>query len=284
VKIIPPTTEEQTPAPSKDSIAAFRRTVKAFFRKNRRPMPWRETADPYHIVVSEIMLQQTQVERVWDKYLAFVRRFPDFQALASARLQEVLALWQGLGYNRRAIALKKISETVIAAHGGALPASVETLTTLPGIGHATASSIAAFAFNLPSVFIETNIRRVFIHHFFDDRTDVHDNEILPLVEATLDRKHPREWYYALMDYGTALKKELPNPNRRSKHYTKQSKFEGSTRQKRGAILRFVLAHPNSTIHAIAKHLSLAPADILPTTGRLVTEGFLQLTKKRYHVV
>lgn len=270
--------------PLKTSIAPFRRTVKAFSCKNRRSMPWRETTDPYCIVVSEIMLQQTQVERVWGKYQVFTQKFPDFQSLASAPLQDVLSLWQGLGYNRRALALRKTAEIVVAEHGGVLPASVEQLRKLPGIGHATASSIAAFAFNIPTVFIETNIRRVFIHHFFHDRADVHDAEIMPLVEKTLDRKHPREWYYALMDYGTALKKELPNPNRRSRHYTKQPRFEGSARQKRGAILRFILAHPGSSLAGIAHHLSLSPAEILPLTEQLVTEGFLQHIKKRYRIV
>lgn len=270
--------------PSAEQIRTFRATIKAFFRKNRRPMPWRDMRDPYSIVISEVMLQQTQVERVKEKFLPFIMKFPDFQALATASLPEVLILWQGLGYNRRAIALKCIAESVMADFGGSLPDSVEILKTLPGIGHATASSIAAFAFDIPAIFIETNIRRVFIHHFFNDRTDVHDTEILPLVEKTLDRKNPREWYYALMDYGTALKKTVPNPNRRSSHYVKQSTFEGSTRQKRGAILRFVLAHPDCTIQAIAAHLSLTPDAADQILSRLVLEGFLTVTKKQYSVV
>jgi len=247
-------------------------------------MPWRDTHDPYAIVVSEIMLQQTQVDRVREKYTTFIARFPDFLSLAEAPLTEVLTLWQGLGYNRRAVALKQIASIVSSDFGGSLPDSVETLKTLPGIGHATASSIAAFAFNIPTVFIETNIRRVFIHHFFHNRTDVHDNEILPLVQKTLARKNPREWYYALMDYGTSLKKSVPNPNRRSRHYARQAKFEGSTRQKRGAILRFVLAHAECTERAISTHLSLPPEDVRPLLSRMVAEGLLTVIKKRYFVV
>lgn len=230
------------------------------------------------------MLQQTQVERVHDKYHAFVRELPDFRSLADAPLQHVLALWQGLGYNRRAIALKRIAEKVSIEHKGSLPASVELLQEMPGIGHATACSIAAFAFNMPVAFIETNIRRVFIHHFFNDRANVHDSEILPLVEAALDRKNPREWYYALMDYGSDLKKKIPNPNRKSAHYSRQSRFEGSTRQKRGAILRYILCVGGTTADDIATHLALAPADILPILRQLTDDGFLKLIRKRYHVV
>ncbi|HSW64445.1 MAG TPA: winged helix-turn-helix transcriptional regulator [Dissulfurispiraceae bacterium] len=272
-----------TPAGA-ESIRSFRRTVRAFYQKNRRDMPWRETADPYHIVVSEIMLQQTQVERVHDKYLFFVKALPDFSSLAQAPLQQVLALWQGLGYNRRAIALKKIAGLIISQFDGELPSSVDMLRRLPGIGHATASSIAAFAFNVPTAFIETNIRRVFIHHFFDDRLDVHDSEIMPLVSAALDRRNPREWYYALMDYGSALKKQIPNPNRRSVHYVRQSRFEGSSRQKRGAVLKFLLNHPGCSADDIADRLGIAPADILHILQKLVAENFLAYIRKRYHVV
>lgn len=270
--------------PSASRIRSFRRVIAAFFRENRRPMPWRDTSDPYRIVVSEIMLQQTQVERVREKYPPFIDRFPNFASLAAAPLQDVLALWQGLGYNRRAIALRDIAKTVITDFEGILPPATDILKTLPGIGHATASSIAAFAFNLPAVFIETNIRRVFIHHFFHDRTDVHDREILPLVEATLDRNNPREWYYALMDYGTALKKTVPNPNRRSRHYSRQSKFEGSARQKRGAILRFVLGNPGCTAVDIASHLDAPSETTRALLQQLVAEGFLQATKTRYSIV
>jgi len=247
-------------------------------------MPWRDTHDPFAIVVSEIMLQQTQVDRVREKYTAFIARFPDFRSLAEAPLADVLALWQGLGYNRRAIALKSIAAIVTNEFAGRLPDPVEVLKKLPGIGHATASSIAAFAFNMPTVFIETNIRRVFIHHFFHDCTEVHDAEILPLVQKTLDRKNPREWYYALMDYGTSLKKSVPNPNRRSRHYAKQSKFEGSTRQRRGAILRLVLLRGECSERTIAAHLSLPPEQVRTILSRMVAEGLLTVIKKRYSVV
>jgi A/G-specific adenine glycosylase len=200
-------------------------------------MPWREDPNPYWVVVSEVMLQQTQITRVMEKFPEFVGKFKDFLMLAQASPAEVITAWQGLGYNRRALNLHKSAKMVIEEYGGELPSDPAELIKLPGIGPGTAGSIAAFAFDAPVVFIETNIRRVFIHHFFEDREGVDDKELLPLVEDALDRESPREWYYALMDYGTHLAKTVPNPNRRSKHHTIQSTFEGSDRQIRGAILR-----------------------------------------------
>ncbi|MFA5354028.1 MAG: hypothetical protein WC291_07350, partial [Thermodesulfovibrionales bacterium] len=217
------------------TVSLFQSIIKGHYRKQGRKMPWRETDDPYRIVVSEVMLQQTQVERVMGKYAEFIALFPDFPSLAAAPLQEVLAAWQGMGYNRRAISLQRLAVRVMEEHGGILPASPELLAKLPGIGKATASSIAAFAFNSPTVFIETNIRRVFIHFFFHDRDDVKDTEIYPLVELTLDRQDPRQWYYGLMDYGSLFRKTRHNPNRKSAHYSKQSRFEGSRRQLRGRV-------------------------------------------------
>jgi A/G-specific adenine glycosylase len=178
-------------------------------------MLWRHSDDPYRILVSEIMLQQTQVERVAVKYPTFIAAFPDAATLARAPQSAVIAAWQGMGYNRRAIALKKCAEKITDEYGGTVPRDPDVLATFPGIGPATASSICAFAFNLPVVFIETNIRRVFIHSFFPDKEIVTDQEILPLVERALDREQPRVWYWALMDLGTELKKQMPNPNRKS---------------------------------------------------------------------
>ncbi len=147
-------------------IRKFQKTIYRYYGKYGRTFPWRMTHNPYHILISEIMLQQTQVQRVMGKYEPFINAFPDFSSLARAPLRLILKQWQGLGYNRRAIALKLISRRIMEEFHGELPSSVETLMTLPGIGRATASAISAFAFHIPSVFIETNIRRVFIHGFF----------------------------------------------------------------------------------------------------------------------
>ncbi|NTU46189.1 A/G-specific adenine glycosylase [Candidatus Roizmanbacteria bacterium] len=227
------------------NVHQFRDTVLTYYRKHKRDLPWRETTDPYRIVVSEVMLQQTQVPRVLSKYPEFLEKFPNFSTLASASLSEVLLVWQGMGYNRRGKYLKQLAEVIVQKYNGELPHNPILVDELPGIGPATAASICAFAFNLPTVFIETNIRRVFIHHLFQDQIDIPDTAIYPLVQQTLDTENPRDWYYALMDYGTYLGKTLENPNKRSRHYTIQSKFEGSDRQIRGAILRLLLKKSQS---------------------------------------
>jgi A/G-specific adenine glycosylase len=261
--------------PDDDAILAFQQEVLAFYYKHgRHDMVWRHTTDPYRIVVSELMLQQTQVERVAIKFPLFIAAFPTFAALAAAPLHEILAVWQGMGYNRRALFLKKIAERVVKDFNGVLPRDVETLATLPGIGTATASSIAAFAFNAPVVFIETNIRRVYIHVFFSNHETVTDKEILPLVEWTLYRENPRVWYWALFDLGTALKKSVTNPNRRSAHYTRQAPFEGSDRRIRGQIIKTLIATPGIRGNELPGHIGEDAGRVKRIVGALEQEGFV----------
>src|SRR3989344_4303654 len=258
----------------------------------RHSLPWRppslklrkdKARDPYRILVSEVMLQQTQVSRVVPKYHEFVRHFPNFRTLARAPLRNVLAAWSGIGYNRRAFYLKRIAEQVMRKYGGELPRDPDVLMTLPGIGANTAGSIAAFAFNAPIAFIETNITRVFIYHFFPRRHSVSDKTLLPLIKRSLREKEPREWYSALMDYGAHLGETLPkttNPNRRSKHYTKQAKFEGSLRQLRGKILKLLLHHPMdiSTLHGAIKDIRTSRA-----LRELVKEGMIVHRNGKYRI-
>ena len=223
-------------------LRRFRAAVYGYFKKHGRVLPWRRDYGPYPIFVSEIMLQQTQVDRVAPKFELFLGALPSFSALADAPLKQVLSLWQGLGYNRRALALKGAAGIVMRDHGGELPSSPDILATLPGIGKATAASIAAFAFNTPTLFLETNIRTVLIHHFFSDKESIGDDELLSVALAVLDRKNPRKWYSALMDYGTELKRLHGNASRRSAQYKTQSRFEGSRRQLRGRIIKLLLGH------------------------------------------
>lgn len=246
-----------------------------FYKNQGRYFAWRSTdAEPYHILISEVMLQQTQTFRVEQKYDEFLSAFPSVQALADAQLADVLQVWQGLGYNRRAKMLHEASRIVVHEYAGNLPADPEHLDALPGIGKATAASICAFAFNMPTVFIETNIRAVFIHHFFPDQTMIQDEAILPLVELTLDRTNPREWYYALMDYGVMLKKQAKNPARKSAHYTKQSRFEGSDRQVRGALIRLLLKKKRATLEECECALSIEQARIDRIAKQLIAEKLL----------
>jgi len=219
-------------------VKAFRERVYRYYEENgRHDLPWRLTTDSYAIFVSEVMLQQTQAARVIPKYKAFTARYPSVADLARSSTRELLALWSGLGYNRRALWLKEAAQMLVRAYNGSVPCNPEMLTRLKGIGYATACAIVTYSCNLPTAFIETNIRTVFIHHFFQGREHVHDREILPVVEDALDRSNPRVWYYALMDYGVYLKKEYPDASRRSSHYTKQSPFRGSDRQIRGWLVK-----------------------------------------------
>ncbi len=246
-------------------------------------MPWREDPNPYWVVVSEVMLQQTQVSRVQEKFPEFVGRFKDFLMLAQASPAEVITAWQGLGYNRRALNLHKLAKMVVEEYDGELPSDPTELIKLPGIGPGTAGSIAAFAYDQPVVFIETNIRRVFIHHFFSDQERIDDKQLLPLVKEALDRESPREWYYALMDYGTHLAKTVPNPNRRSKHHTIQSTFEGSDRQIRGAILR-ALVKENLMFDALYEQIECSDKErFAKVLQSVVRDGLVECDNDYYRL-
>jgi A/G-specific adenine glycosylase len=264
-------------------ISRFRTMVNRYYASNARPLPWRETDSPYHILVSEIMLQQTRVERVEEKYRVFLDAFPDLGSLARASLQEVLGVWQGLGYNRRAISLKETARQVVDRFKGTIPDSPEELKTLPGIGEYTAAAIAAFAFHRPVPLIETNIRAVFIHCFFLDREGVRDSEIRPLVEATLDAANPREWYYALMDFGVMLKRRLPNPSRRSAHHGRQAPFEGSDRQIRGKILRILLEGKSSSRGEITRLVGADAERVERILLQLEKESFIIRQRRGYRL-
>lgn len=229
-------------------IKTFQKTIYDHYHTHGRTFAWRitepcNTISPYHIFVSEVMLQQTQTSRVAKLYPHFIQRFPDFRTLANAALHDVLHAWQGLGYNRRARFLHQSATTVHTQYNDIVPRDVITLQTLPGIGQATAASIAAFAYDEATVFVETNIRTVLIHTFLPDQEHISDKTLLSLVEQTLDRSAPRAWYYALTDYGVMLKSKGINPIHKSKAYNPQSKFEGSDRQIRGAIIKALLTRP-----------------------------------------
>lgn len=264
----------------------FTQKIDAFYAAHKRSFVWRYVQDPYLIVVSEIMLQQTQTFRVEPKYKAFINKFNSFKELATATQHDLLLHWQGLGYNRRALYLQQLACWVTNNHNGNLPQDPALLQTQKGIGYATASSICAFAFNMPTVFIETNIRAVFLHEFFSGQTDVHDNQILPLVAATVNTQNPRSWYYALMDYGVFLKASLQNPNVRSAHHAKQSRFEGSTRQVRGAIIKLLLEHgalePQQIYDFLRQQdIQMSPAKIDTIVQKMIIEQLIKQNNEHY---
>lgn len=277
----------------KDSVWTYYRT------HGRHMLPWRppslklrrdKTAkNPYRILVSEIMLQQTQVDRVVPKYHSFIKKFPSFKALAQAPLREVLLEWKGLGYNRRGLNLKRLAEVVTNEYRGKLPNNRELLMKLPGIGPYTAGAVMTFVWNKPETFIETNIRTVFIHHFHSKATrrqgdkTISDAQLMPLIEKTVDTKNPREWYYALMDYGAHLKKTVGNVSKKSSTYTKQSPFKGSKRELRARVLHEV-SLKSSSIANIAEQCGKKPHEIRPIVEELTQEGFICVNRNRVSII
>lgn len=237
--------------------AAFRRRILSWYRAHgRHDLPWRRTHDPYRILISEVMLQQTQVLRVLAKYPEFLKAFPTISSLANAPLARVLAVWHGMGYNRRAGYLQRLARIIVSRHGGRIPRDPALLERLPGVGPSTAGAIAAFAFNRRAVFLETNIRRVYLHFFFSDRRRVGDREVLAKIAATLPSRNFRNWYYALMDYGALALKQIENPNRKSSRYRKQPAFRGSRRELRGRILAEVLSKGTLPTSELKRRLEL----------------------------
>lgn len=271
------------PPVSDRKIAAFRKKVWEYYRRPGRDFPWRHTREPYAILVSEVMLQQTQVDRVREKYIQFLRLFPNVSALASAKLSDIIRAWSGLGYNRRALYLKRAAIAVMEKFGGTVPRDAAALRSLPGVGDYTAAAVACFASGSPEFFIETNIRSAFIHDFFAGKEKVSDAEILPLVRRALDPKNPREWYFALMDYGAHLKRTVPNPSRRSRHHARQSKFEGSDRQIRGRVLKRLLAVGRLGGHDMQKFFDVEKKRLEIILAGLLREGIIAKEGRHYRI-
>ena len=280
-------------AVDKVALERFRKTVLTRGKDLYRDLPWRRTTDPYSIWISEVMLQQTQVTRVDGRWQRWLLRFPTVDALAAADTADVLDEWQGMGYNRRALSLLRAAQAV-SAMGGQMPSQASQLVSLPGIGPATAAGIRAFAFNLPGVYLETNVRTVVLHELYPDAVAVPDRELIPIVEATCPpdasdpNDDPRTWYYALLDYGAYLKKTVPNPSRRSRTHVRQTRFDGSHRQKRAMVVRAMLAHRadacgGATLAAVVDdvsqeeaHAGRPPVDqgtVLEILEELAREGF-----------
>lgn len=258
----------------------FQAIVWKYYDNHGRTMPWRANTRPYYILVSELMLQQTQVSRVLPKFEHFIATFPDVQALACAPLAAVLSSWIGLGYNRRARFLHAAAQRIVEVYGGVLPTDREQLESLPGVGVNTAGAILTYAYNQPVLFVETNVRTVYLHHFFAEAEAVDDKDILQLLDQTMDKKRPREWYWALMDYGTHLKAVHGNNIARSKQYKKQSTFKGSARQMRGEIIRRL--HERSQT-ATELETGLNDPRVLPALESLKRDGLVQETKDLFHL-
>ena len=236
---------------SADSIGQFQEQILAWYDTFKRDLPWRGDPDPYHILVSEIMLQQTGVERVIPKYLAFLDRFPSLRSLADASLADVLRQWQGLGYNRRALNLQQAARTVVERFGGEIPRTLVDLESLPGIGKYTARAVASFAFGMQVPVVDTNVRRVLsslIGRALSDR------ETWDLAEKVLPEGRAADWNSALMDYGALVKKSVPRPVA-----IKSEPFTSTNRFWRGRIVDALRGHAVLSMRALL--------DVLPEVNR-----------------
>ncbi len=214
----------------------LQKKVLSWYDQNKRDLPWRKTLDPYAILVSEVMLQQTQVDRVVPFYERWLKEFPGFQDLAKADKVKLLGLWSGLGYNSRALRLQKLAQVVVGRYSGKLPKSEEELLSLPGIGPYTAAAILAFAFNKEAHVIDTNIRRVLIHELHL-KEDIATEDLKKIAFELIPKGKSRVWHNAMMDYG-ALEKTARKTGVMS--LSKQPKFDGSERKVRGEIVRYLL--------------------------------------------
>lgn len=267
--------------PSSKEVQAFRNKLRRWYRAHgRHDLPWRQTTDPYRILVSECMLQQTQVSRVVPKYGAFLERFPTTEALRDASTADVLLLWQGLGYNRRALALKRAAETIVREHAGVFPHDVRALEKLPGVGPYTARAVLVFAYNEPEVLVETNIRTVMYEYFFPQRERVADEELDMVLRAVLPRRRVREWYWACMDYGSALKGRGVRRNKQNPQYQTQQPFKGSNREIRGAILKEVAQKGHASRRELLS-LGFASKRVLEQLAALMREGLIECDAHAY---
>lgn len=249
--------------------------VMADYRTYGRTFPWRETHDTYRVLLSELMLQQTQTSRVQPKYLQFVEQWPSFENLAGAQLVEVLRLWRGLGYNRRALALVEIAKRS-EAYGWSLPDNEQLLRSLPMVGPSTAAAIQSFCYGRKVIYLETNIRRALIHQFFVKTEQVPDSLLRSVLQELIQlTDDSRSWYYALMDYGVLLRTLSVNPNKRSRHYVKQGKFEQSNRQLRGLLLIALTEQGPTTKTALCRSLPFEPERVEQCLHSLVLEGFIE---------
>lgn len=264
------------------SLTAFKRKVRAYYQVHgRHALPWRKTHDPYRILVSEVMLQQTQVERVIPYYEAWMKHFPNVKALAKAPLSEALRLWQGLGYNRRAKMLHEAGKAL--AKLPEFPRTPQALEQLPGIGPYTARAVMAFAFNTDVVLIETNIRTVITHHFFPKKKVVHDRDIERILELVRPQGQAREWYAALMDYGAHLKRSGVRLNTRAKGYVKQKAFTGSMREARGTLLKALMREPLERKTLVSLLGPSRRAQMRLALSAMKKEGMVALKTGKFHL-
>ncbi|MEI6757402.1 MAG: Fe-S cluster assembly protein HesB [Chlorobium sp.] len=258
-------------AVKKQDIELFCQKIFDFYRNNRREFPWRETTDRYAVMISEIMLQQTQAERVVPRFNSWLQHFPDPAYLASAPLRDVLALWSGLGYNSRAVRLHRCANIIMERFGGTVPSQPELLKTLPGIGEYTCRSIPVFADNLDIAAVDTNIRRIIIHEFRLPE-DISAARLQHVAQVLLPAGQSREWHNALMDYGAL---ELTSKKTGIRPLTRQSKFQGSKRWYRGRLIKELIQREGMFVEEIEEKYASCPWEIDEIIDDLITDGLVE---------
>jgi A/G-specific adenine glycosylase len=197
-----------TPPPVAEVPSGLRGAILAWYDARGRSLPFRGTTDPYAVLVSEVMAQQTQISRVAPAWSAFMATFPTVSALADATPADVLRSWRGLGYNRRGLNLWRAARSIVDEHGGAVPSSVEALERLPGIGPYTARAVAAIAFGAPVGAVDTNVRRVLSRAVVGRLDGVPAAELQRLANAAVPPERPADWTHALMDVGATFCRPL----------------------------------------------------------------------------
>jgi A/G-specific adenine glycosylase len=270
--------KDDSPVLSPERIQEFQKKVLSFYKKNGRMLPWRETTDPYKILLSELMLQQTQVNRVIRYYESWIARWPTIHALASASRVEVLQAWMGLGYNTRAMNLHKAARKIVTQFDSDVLEAMRQYKEIPGVGRYTSQAVQIFATNADLVTVDTNIRRIFIKEFHLPET-VSDKELWMLAERCLPNGRSREWHNALMDYG-ALHLTAQKTGIKSK--TRQSRFEGSDRQLRARIIRILLQNDESLMN-ISRILNVERTWLQRILEKLISEDIILKKNNRYYL-
>jgi A/G-specific adenine glycosylase len=263
---------------SPERIREFQKKVFSFYRKYGRELPWRKTTDPYKILLSELMLQQTQVNRVILYYEKWISRWPTIHALASASLAEVLQAWMGLGYNTRAINLHKAARKIVTKFGNDVLEAMKQYKEIPGVGRYTSQAVQIFSTNANLVTVDTNIRRIFIKEF-NLPEKVSDKALWELAERCLPRGKSRDWHNALMDYGALF---LTAKKTGIKPKTQQSKFEGSDRQIRARILRCLLKEKMS-LSELEKTVRIEQIRLRQILDKMMNEKIIMKKNNSYQL-
>ena len=263
---------------SEEEISTFQQKVFQFYQENKRNLPWRKTTDPYNILVSEFMLQQTQVNRVIEYFTKWMRRWPTVQKLASEEYKNLLQAWMGLGYNRRAMYLHNTAKKIVNEFNGDVLTAIKNFKQLPGVGLYTSKAIQIFAANADISTVDTNIRRIFIDQFNLDES-ISDKQLFQLAQKCLPLGRSRDWHNALMDYGAI---HLTSRKTGIKPKTQQSRFQGSDRQIRGKVLRMLLQE-NYTKYQLQQKLKVESNRLEEILRKMKKEKTISKTKEYYHV-